>query len=71
MHKIPISGYVTLQPRLLLVSYRLIDKLGPGGKEIGGGTCRIEASTNDSWACQLNRILDGRLKKVTEVTPVF
>ncbi len=58
---------VALPQRLFLVSYRLI---GEYGVEIGHGTTRITASYPDSVITQVNRILSGRLHKVTEVIPI-
>ncbi len=58
---------VALPQRLFLVSYRFI---GEYGVDIGGGTTRIQASYPDSIYNQLNKILSGRLHKVTECIPI-
>jgi hypothetical protein len=67
MSEIPTAGLRKLQPRLLLVDYDLLDN---GGKKIGGGFTRIEASTGDSMTRQLNAMLSGRRFKIKAVTPI-
>jgi hypothetical protein len=44
--------------------------LDNGGKKIGGGFTRIEASTGDSMTRQLNAMLSGRRFKIKAVTPI-
>ncbi len=58
---------IALPQRIFLVSYKLI---GEYGVEIGHGTTRIQCSYPDSMTTQLNRMLDGRLHKISEVIPV-
>lgn len=70
MSELPVSGMCRLRARLIIVDYDLLSTLNGKTIKIGGGFTKIEASNGDSMVKQMNRILDGRRYKISQVTPV-